>query len=92
MTLRDRHREPRRRAIALVDDELERLRRGGNGQLAELAGGSPLERESEGLTLTTHVSAEGARLLVLVEVSRGRRMLATGGFAMLPDGSTQTPH
>jgi hypothetical protein len=28
---------------------------------------------------------------VLVDARRGRRMLATGGFAMAPDGTTHTP-
>ena len=34
---------------------------------------------------------EGERLMVLVEAWRGRRILATGGFAMTPDGQTHTP-
>ena len=28
----------------------------------------------------------------LVDARRGRRMLATGGFAMHADGTTHTPH
>ena len=35
--------------------------------------------------------AEDERLMVLVEAWRGRRTLATGGFAMTPDGHAHTP-
>jgi hypothetical protein len=43
------------------------------------------------LTATTRVEADGDRLLVLGEAWRGRRILATGGFAMQHDGTTCTP-
>jgi hypothetical protein len=42
--------------------------------------------------LATRVQAEDDRLMVLVDARQGRRMLATGGFAMHADGSTHTPH
>jgi hypothetical protein len=82
----------RARAITLLDAELERLRAIGVAGVRPLAGGSPHDRESHGVTVSTRVEAENGRLLVLVEVWRGRRTLATGGFAMEPDGSTHTPH
>ena len=82
----------REAAIALVDAELDRLRGLGPGGVRALADGSPHERDEDGLVLATRVQAEGERLLVLVDVRRGRRMLATGGFAMAPDGTTHTPH
>jgi hypothetical protein len=41
--------------------------------------------------VTARVDDEGERLLVLVEVWSGRRVFATGGFAMFPDGTTYTP-
>jgi hypothetical protein len=85
----DRHRHLRRRAVALVDEELERLRGLGPEQLRRL--GSPIDRVSDEITITTRVAPEGERLMVLVEAWRGRRVLATGGFAMDPDGSARTP-
>ena len=81
----------RARALALLEDELERLRAIGVGGVRPLADGSPHDRETGEMTVTTRVEAENGRLLVLVEVWRGRRTLATGGFAMHPDGSTHTP-
>jgi hypothetical protein len=84
--------DPRPVAIALVESELERLRRLGPEQVRSLLPASPVERETEGIVLATRVQAEDERLLVLVDARRGRRMLATGGFAMAADGSTHTPH
>jgi hypothetical protein len=81
----------RRRALALLDAELERLRAAGPAALRPVADGEPRDAARDDLTVSTRVEAEGERLLVLVEVWRGRRTLATGGFAMLPDGSTHTP-
>jgi hypothetical protein len=82
----------RRRAIELLDDELERIRGVGPGGVREMATHSPLDAARDELTVTARVEDEGERLLVLVEVWSGRRVFATGGFAMLPDGTTQTPH
>jgi len=79
-------------AIALVDEELDRLRGLGFATVRGLVAGSPHEREADGIVLATRVQAEDERLLVLVDARRGRRMLATGGFAMRADGSTHTPH
>jgi hypothetical protein len=84
--------DPRRAAIALVESELARLRGLGPDAVRDLAPASPVEREEDGLVLATRIQPEGDRLLVLVDVRRGRRMLATGGFAMEPDGTTHTPH
>jgi hypothetical protein len=81
----------RRRAIALVDAELERLRAAGPAAVRALASTSPVDAQHDGLVLSTHVAEEDDRLMVLVEVWRGRRTLATGGYAMLPDGTTYTP-
>jgi len=84
--------ELRSRALALVEAELARLRALGRAGVGKLADGSPHDAPSEdGLTLTTHVDPEDERLMVLVEAWRGRRTLATGGFAMGPDGQTHTP-
>jgi hypothetical protein len=83
------HREA---AIALVESELERLRGLGPGEVRALVEGSPHERDHDGVVLATRVQEEDERLLVLVDARRGRRMLATGGFAMAPDGTTHTPH
>ena len=79
-------------AIALVEAELDRLRALGFEEVRALLPDSPVERESEGIVLATRIQAEDERLLVLVDARRGRRMLATGGFAMAPDGTTHTPH
>jgi hypothetical protein len=79
-------------AIALVESELDRLRGLGPDAVRALAPESPVEREMEGIVLATRVQAEGDRLMVLVDARSGRRMLATGGFAMHADGSTHTPH
>ena len=57
-----------------------------------MAAHSPLDASRDELTVTARVDDEGDRLLVLVEVWSGRRIFATGGFAMLGDGSTHTPH
>jgi hypothetical protein len=84
--------EPRRVAIGLVEAELDRLRGLGPEAVRALVARSPVERGAEGLVGATRVQAEDERLLVLVDVRRGRRMLATGGFAMHADGSTHTPH
>ena len=86
-----RHTEARRRAVALVDAELESLRTLAPADL-RLRAGPPREHEREGIALRTGVDDDGDRLLVLVEARRGRRMLATGGVVMAPDGSTYTPH
>jgi hypothetical protein len=86
-------REDRRpAAIALVDSELARLPGLGPKAVRHLAPSSPVERERDGLVLATRIQDEGERLLVLVDVRQGRRMLATGGFAMHADGTTHTPH
>ena len=92
LTTRDRHAEARRRAVAAVDAELARLRDAGPAEVRALLAASPIERAAGGVALTTRVEAEGDRLLVLAEAWRGRRTLATGGFAMGPDGTTHTPH
>jgi hypothetical protein len=84
--------DPRAVAIALVESELERLRTLGPEQVRSLLPASPVEREEDGIVLATRVQAEDERLLVLVDARRGRRMLATGGFAMAADGTTHTPH
>lgn len=89
MSARD---EARSRAISLVEGELERLGASGPSALRALVGTSPLEAQRDGIFLTTHVSPEGERVMVLVEAWRGRRMLATGGFAMHADGSVHRPH
>jgi len=75
--------------VELVDEELERLRGFGPEQLERL--GSPSDRVSGEITITTRIAPEGDRLMVLVEAWRGRRVLATGGFAMDPDGTARTP-
>ena len=76
-------------AIALVHEQLDRLRDAGPGAVRALAGAHD-ERHGE-VFLTTRVQAEDDRLMVLVEAWKGRRTLATGGFAMAPDGTTHTP-
>jgi hypothetical protein len=86
------HADPRPVAIGLVEAELDRLRDLGPEAVRALAARSPVEREEEGMVVATRVQEEGGRLLVLVDARRGRRMLATGGFAMHPDGTTHTPH
>jgi hypothetical protein len=86
------NRRLRRRAIELLDDELERIEAIGFDGVREMAAHSPLDAARDELTVTAKVDDEGDRMLVLVEVWSGRRVFATGGFAMLPDGSTQTPH
>ena len=78
-------------AIALVHGELDRLRAAGPDAVRALVAASPHDDERGDVTLTTRVSAEDERLMVLVEAWRGRRTLATGGFAMAPDGTTHTP-
>ena len=79
----------RDRAIALVHEELDRLRSLGREAVEQRLGVADEERD--GLTLTTRVEREDERLMVLVEAWRGRRTLATSGFAMAPDGTTHTP-
>jgi hypothetical protein len=79
-------------AIALVESELDRLRGLGRDAVRALLPQSPVERETDGIVLATRVQAEDDRLLVLVDARSGRRMLATGGFAMHADGSAHTPH
>jgi hypothetical protein len=76
----------------LLADELDRIRAIGPAGVREMVAHSPLDAAREELTVTARVDEEGERLLVLVEVWSGRRVFATGGFAMLPDGSTHTPH
>jgi len=84
--------ELRARALAEVGAELERLRTLGPVGVRALVADSPHDAPaSDGLTLSTHVDAEDERLMVLVEAWRGRRTLATGGFAMTPDGETHVP-
>jgi hypothetical protein len=84
--------ELRARALTHVTDELDRLRGLGFARLGELTAGSPHDAAHEdGVTVTTRVDREGERLMVLVEAWRGRRTLATGGFAMTPDGQPHTP-
>jgi hypothetical protein len=84
--------ELRDRALAAVEAELDRLRALGRTGVDALVDGSPHDApREEGLTLTTRVDPEDDRLMVLVEAWRGRRMFATGGFAMGPDGQTHTP-
>jgi hypothetical protein len=83
--------DPRRVAIGLVEAQLDRLRVLGPEAVRALAPQSPVEREEQGIVVATRVQPEGERLLVLVDARRGRRMLATGGFAMAPDGTTHTP-
>ena len=78
--------------MELLDDELERIRALGPDAVREMAAHSPLDAARDELTVTARVDDEGHRLLVLVEIWSGRRVFATGGFAMLPDGSTETPH
>lgn len=85
------NRRLRRRAIELLDDELDRIRAVGPQGVREMAAHSPLDAARDELTVTARVDEEDERLLVLVEVWSGRRVFATGGFAMLPDGSTHTP-
>ena len=82
--------ELRERALATVEAELERLRGLGPEAVRALAGQHDDPRDE--LVVSTRVQEEDDRLLVLVEAWRGRRTLATGGFAMEPDGSTHTPH
>jgi hypothetical protein len=86
------NRRLRRRAMQLLDDELDRIREVGPEGVREMAAHSPLDAARDELTVTARVDEEEDRLLVLVEVWSGRRVFATGGFAMLPDGSTHTPH
>ena len=81
----------RDRAIELVRTELDRLRAAGPAAVRDLAPSSPIDADRGEVTLTTRVVVEGERLMVLVEAWRGRRTLATNGFAMLPDGTTHTP-
>jgi len=83
--------ELRRRALDLVEAELERLRGLGPAGVRALAGPATDAERGE-LVVSTRVEDEDERLMVLVEAWRGRRTLATGGFAMAPDGSTTTPH
>jgi hypothetical protein len=85
------NRRLRRRAIELLDHELERIRAIGPAGVREMAPHSPLDAARDELTVTARVDDEGERLLVLVEVWSGRRVFATGGFAMFPDGTTYTP-
>jgi hypothetical protein len=85
------NRRLRRRAIELLDDELGRIRAIGPAAVREMAAHSPLDAARDELTVTARVDDEGERLLVLVEVWSGRRVFATGGFAMVPDGTTYTP-
>jgi hypothetical protein len=82
----------REAAMALVDAELARLRAAGPDAVRALAADSPIELEQRGIVLATRVHAEDDRLMVLVDARAGRRMLATGGFAMGPDGVARTPH
>jgi hypothetical protein len=78
------------RPATLLDEELGRLRAAGPDAVRAHAG-APRDDERGSVTLTTRVQAEDERLMVLVEAWRGRRTLATGGFAMAPDGTTHTP-
>jgi hypothetical protein len=87
-----RRTSPRPRAIALVEAELDRLRELGPDGVRALVPGSPVEHEEDGIVVAVRVGDEQERLMVLVDARQGRRMLATGGFAMHPDGTTHTPH
>ena len=78
--------------MVLLEDELERIRAVGPAGVRAMAEHSPLDAARDELTVTARVQPEGERLMVLVEVWSGRRVFATGGFAMEPDGSTHTPH
>jgi hypothetical protein len=86
------NRRLRRRALQLLDDELDRIRALGFDGVRAMAAHSPLDAARDELTVTARVDDEGERLLVLVEVWAGRRVYATGGFAMHADGTTTTPH
>ena len=88
----DRHRDVRRRAIALIDAELDVLRARSIDELRSDAARSPVDVDRDGITLTVRLTPEHERMLVLVEAWQGRRVLATGGFAMNADGTTHTPH
>ena len=77
--------------MELLDDELDRIRVLGPAGVRDMAAHSPLDAARDELTVTARVDDEGERLLVLVEVWSGRRVFATGGFAMFPDGTTYTP-
>lgn len=88
---RDRHAALRPRALALVEAQLDALRAAGWDAVRALGAGGPVDDDRGELAVTTRVVDEGDRLLVLVEAWRGRRVLATGGFAMAADGSTSTP-
>jgi hypothetical protein len=92
MPLRAPDADLKRRALALVEAELDRLRALGPARVRALAHESPLDSERGEVVVTTRVEPEDERLLVLVEAWQRRRMLATGGFAMTPDGVTHTPH
>jgi predicted DNA-binding protein (UPF0251 family) len=85
------NRRLRRRAIQLLDDELERIRLLDYAGVRAMAAHSPLDAARDELTVTARVDEEGEKLMVLVEVWSGRRVFATGGFAMFGDGSTYTP-
>jgi hypothetical protein len=79
--------------MALVNAELARLRAAGPDAIRALVPDAPVERgEEDGIVIATRVHAEGEQLMVLVDARAGRRMLATGGFAMGPDGVARTPH
>jgi hypothetical protein len=84
--------EERGLAIDLVQDEVMRLAELGARGVRALAGEGPVEVDHDGIVVCTSVNLEGERLLVLVEAWRGRRTLATAGFAMAADGTTHTPH
>lgn len=78
--------------MALVEAEVTRLRSERPEVLRAMASDSPLEAERDGIAVTTYLTPESDRVMVLVEAWRGRRVLATGGFAMHADGSAHTPH
>ena len=78
--------------MTLLDEELESIRAVGPGGVREMVAHSPLEAERDELRVTARVSEDGERLMVLVEIWSGRRVFATGGFAMHADGSVHTPH
>jgi hypothetical protein len=86
------NRRLRRRAIELLDDELSRIAALPPDDLRAMAAHSALDAARDELTVSARVDDEGERLLVLVEVWSGRRVFATGGFAMLGDGSIHRPH
>jgi hypothetical protein len=78
--------------MTVLDEELDSIRAVGARGVREMVAHSPLEAERDELRVTARVNEDGERLMVLVEVWSGRRIYATGGFAMHADGSVHSPH